>query len=114
MRRNKLFFMARQGQVRHTSQKRLHDTSLETHNIALIQFHPSYSYEDFIEGIKPNLSETGQANGFSKQDGFFKKLVKKHGGNIKLTEYDLEYYHSQMPYDVKRSHYQYQKIPPAN
>jgi hypothetical protein len=83
-------------------------------NIALIQFHPSYSYEDFIEGIKPNLSETGQANGFSKQDGFFKKLVKKHGGNIKLTEYDLEYYHSQMPYDVKRSHYQYQKIPPAN
>jgi 5-methylcytosine-specific restriction endonuclease McrBC GTP-binding regulatory subunit McrB len=46
-------------------------------NIALIQFHPSYSYEDFIEGIKPNLSETGQAIGFSKQDGFFKKLVNK-------------------------------------
>ena len=27
-----------------------------TENIEIIQFHPSYSYEDFIEGIKPKLS----------------------------------------------------------
>jgi MoxR-like ATPase len=46
-------------------------------NVEVIQFHPSYSYEDFIEGIKPNLSKTGLANGFSRQDGIFKKLINK-------------------------------------
>jgi 5-methylcytosine-specific restriction endonuclease McrBC GTP-binding regulatory subunit McrB len=46
-------------------------------NVEVIQFHPSYSYEDFIEGIKPNLDETGKSIGFSRQDGIFKKLVKK-------------------------------------
>jgi 5-methylcytosine-specific restriction endonuclease McrBC GTP-binding regulatory subunit McrB len=46
-------------------------------NVEIIQFHPSYSYEDFIEGIKPNLSETGEAKGFSRQSGLFKTLVER-------------------------------------
>ena len=29
--------------------------------VEIIQFHPSYSYEDFIEGIKPRLSAEGEA-----------------------------------------------------
>ena len=49
----------------------------ERENITIIQFHQSYSYEDFIEGIKPNLSETGESNGFSRQPGLFKNLVRK-------------------------------------
>lgn len=45
--------------------------------IEIIQFHPSYSYEDFIEGIKPRLSDEGEATGFVKQPGIFKNLVDK-------------------------------------
>ncbi|HLN35398.1 MAG TPA: AAA family ATPase, partial [Nitrososphaeraceae archaeon] len=46
-------------------------------NIEIVQFHPSYSYEDFIEGIKPRLSIEGEATGFIKQPGILKNLVDK-------------------------------------
>lgn len=46
-------------------------------NVETIQFHPSYSYEDFVEGIKPRLSEEGEATGFVKQAGIFKNMVDK-------------------------------------
>lgn len=46
-------------------------------NVEIIQFHPSYSYEDFIEGIKPSLTEEGEAIGFVKQPGIFKNMVDK-------------------------------------
>jgi 5-methylcytosine-specific restriction protein B len=45
--------------------------------IEIIQFHPSYSYEDFIEGIKLKLSLKGEATGFIKQSGIFKNLVDR-------------------------------------
>ena len=46
-------------------------------NVRIIQFHQSYSYEDFIEGIKPKLSERGEAIGFTLQSGLLKNLVKE-------------------------------------
>jgi predicted Mrr-cat superfamily restriction endonuclease len=46
-------------------------------NVRIIQFHQSYSYEDFIEGIKPKISENGEATGFTLQSGLFKNLVKE-------------------------------------
>ena len=45
-------------------------------NVEIIQFHQSYSYEDFVEGIKPNISVTAGIE-FSRQPGLFKNLVKK-------------------------------------
>jgi AAA domain (dynein-related subfamily) len=39
----------------------------------IVQFHPSYSYEEFIEGIKPNLIN-GQIN-YEPNDGIFKILA---------------------------------------
>lgn len=44
-------------------------------NVRVVQFHQSYSYEDFVEGIKPNLSSSGDAVGFSKQKGALRILV---------------------------------------
>jgi 5-methylcytosine-specific restriction enzyme B len=45
-------------------------------NVETIQFHQSYSYEDFVEGIKPTISKGGGVE-FSRQPGLFKNLVKK-------------------------------------
>ncbi|MFW5795313.1 MAG: McrB family protein, partial [Bacillota bacterium] len=38
-------------------------------------FHPAYGYEEFIEGYRPKISETGKAV-FELQDGIFKKICK--------------------------------------
>lgn len=46
----------------------------------LVQFHPSYDYEDFIEGLKPIPSANGQIE-FKLVDGVFKKLCKKAYAN---------------------------------
>ncbi len=43
----------------------------------LIQFHPSYSYEDFIEGIRPTTLESGSSLSYQVQDGIFKKFCQK-------------------------------------
>lgn len=41
----------------------------------IVQFHPSYGYEEFIEGIKPKLTN-GQLD-YQPADGIFKILAKK-------------------------------------
>ena len=40
-----------------------------------VQFHPSYDYTDFVEGLRPIQGIDGQV-GFKRQDGAFKKLCK--------------------------------------
>lgn len=40
----------------------------------LIQFHPSYDYTDFVEGLRPVREEGQKEIGFVRQDGVFKKL----------------------------------------
>ncbi|WP_111682810.1 AAA family ATPase [Winogradskyella tangerina] len=43
----------------------------------MVQFHPSFTYEDFIEGIKPKgVTENGNIK-FNLVDGIFKKFCKK-------------------------------------
>ena len=47
----------------------------EEEKVNLIQFHPSYSYEDFVQGIKPKTDENGQIT-YVIQDGIFKKMCE--------------------------------------
>ena len=44
--------------------------------IGFLQFHPSYDYTDFVEGLRPILGNDGQIN-FGLQDGIFKKFCQK-------------------------------------
>lgn len=41
-----------------------------------VQFHPSYDYTDFVEGLRPVQDETGNV-GFERKDGVFKEFCKK-------------------------------------
>jgi hypothetical protein len=54
-----------------------------TKQLVFTQFHPSYSYEDFIDGIKPTGIENGQMN-FELKNGQFKELCRI--ATIKLIE----------------------------
>ena len=44
--------------------------------IEFVQFHPSFSYEDFMEGLRPILDESGTAQ-LTLQNGIFKEFCRK-------------------------------------
>lgn len=46
--------------------------------LEVVQFHPSYGYEDFIEGLRPVLTSDGQPQ-LKLQNGVFKEFCKRAG-----------------------------------
>lgn len=44
--------------------------------IGFVQFHPSYDYTDFVEGLRPIQDDNGNV-GFERKDGVFKAFCKK-------------------------------------
>ena len=44
--------------------------------VTLVQFHPSYSYEDFVQGFRPTILDNGQA-GFKLTDGPLRKAADR-------------------------------------
>ena len=53
------------------------DKESETPHIAFVQFHPSYDYTDFVEGLRPTQPGVDGNIGFELQDGIFKRFCKK-------------------------------------
>lgn len=43
--------------------------------VGFVQFHPSYDYTDFVEGLRPKQDEGGNI-GFEPKDGIFKKFCE--------------------------------------
>ena len=50
----------------------------------IVQFHPSYSYEDFVEGFRPTLTDGGQA-GFRLTKGPLRRIAEKAESNPDAT-----------------------------
>lgn len=51
-------------------------TPEQKQQIEFVQFHPSYDYSDFVEGLRPKMNDDGSM-GFELQDGVFKRFVTK-------------------------------------
>ena len=51
-------------------------TDEQKKQIEFVQFHPSYDYSDFVEGLRPKVNDDGSM-GFELQDGIFKKFVAR-------------------------------------
>ena len=54
-------------------------------NIEFITFHQNYSYEDFIQGLRPDTDLSGELS-FFKSDGVFKKIADRALKNLRDSE----------------------------
>lgn len=59
-------------------------------SIKMVQFHPSYDYTDFVEGLRP--IKEGNTLGFQRKDGVFKAFCKEALDSIKNSSFDNLYY----------------------
>lgn len=57
--------------------------------VKFVQFHPSYDYTDFVEGLRPVDNGNGQM-GFERKDGVFKEFCKDAIKNIVDSEKSVE------------------------
>lgn len=51
-------------------------TNNDSECVTMVQFHPSYDYTDFVEGLRPIDNGNGEI-GFERKDGTFKEFCKK-------------------------------------
>ena len=67
-------------------------TGGDTSRYTLVQFHPSYGYEDFIDGIKPVKGENSGNINLELENGTFKDICKRAFENLKSTEETKPYF----------------------
>lgn len=53
--------------------------------IEFITFHQNYSYEDFIQGLRPETENVNELS-FEKKDGVFKRIADRALANLKASE----------------------------
>ncbi|MCD8123068.1 MAG: hypothetical protein LUE65_12715 [Clostridiales bacterium] len=64
-------------------------TDEQRKQVEFVQFHPSYDYTDFVEGLRPRVNEDGSM-GFELQDGVFKKFVARARKNYEDSQKSKE------------------------
>lgn len=64
-------------------------TDEQKKQVEFIQFHPSYDYSDFVEGLRPKVNDDGTI-GFELQDGIFKKFVSRARKNYEDSKKSKE------------------------
>ena len=53
--------------------------------VEFVQFHPSYDYSDFVEGLRPRVNEDGTM-GFELRDGIFKRFIDRAKRNYENSQ----------------------------
>ena len=86
-------FMAKAIAAEMLGLNNLEDLEDDEQHYGFIQFHPSYDYTDFVEGLKP-IEKKGQL-GFKRKDGVFKVFCKNALSsivkqNITITKEDAK------------------------
>lgn len=64
-------------------------TDEQKRQMEFVQFHPSYDYSDFVEGIRPKMNEDGSM-GFELHEGIFKRFVDKARKNLENSQKSKE------------------------
>lgn len=64
-------------------------TDEQKKQVEFVQFHPSYDYSDFVEGLRPKVNDDGTM-GFELQDGIFKKFVNRARKNYEDSQKSKE------------------------
>lgn len=64
-------------------------TDEQKKQVEFVQFHPSYDYVDFVEGLRPKINDDGSM-GFELQDGIFKKFVARARKNYEDSQKSRE------------------------
>lgn len=64
-------------------------TDEQRQQVEFVQFHPSYDYSDFVEGLRPKMNEDGSM-GFELQDGIFKKFIDRARKNFEDSQKSKE------------------------
>lgn len=57
--------------------------------VEFVQFHPSYDYTDFVEGLRPKVNDDGTMV-FELQDGIFKKFIARARKNYEDSQKSKE------------------------
>ena len=60
-------------------------TEEQKKRIGFVQFHPSYDYTDFVEGLRPKKNDDGSM-GFELKDGLFKEFVERARKNYENSQ----------------------------
>lgn len=64
-------------------------TEEQRRQVEFVQFHPSYDYSDFVEGLRPKMNEDGSM-GFELQDGIFKSFVDRARRNFEDSQKSID------------------------
>ncbi len=58
--------------------------------IGFVQFHPSYDYTDFVEGLRPKQVDGSDQIGFERKDGVFKEFCERALKNLVDSQKSVE------------------------
>lgn len=82
------------------SQRIAKDMGCAKDEMCFVQFHPSYDYTDFVEGLRPIENSDGQI-GFERRDGVFKDFCKRAVKNLIDSKKSVESLTNELSWEEK-------------